>query len=82
MNQPTNDDAAFNLRRKAAAAYLTASGFPTAAATLAKLASIGGGPRFVSFGRLPMYSRQELLAWARARTTKPRTSTSDRQAAA
>jgi len=38
------------LDRKEAAQFLTAHGYRTAPATLAKLACIGGGPAFESFG--------------------------------
>ncbi len=63
--------------RRQAAALLTERGFRTAPATLAKLACIGGGPTFHSFGRKPLYREADLLAWAQARTTGPRRSTSD-----
>ena len=44
------------LRRKAAARYLTeVRGLPIAPQTLAKIASIGGGPAFRKFGRFPVY---------------------------
>jgi hypothetical protein len=65
------------LRRSAAAAFLTEHGYPLRPSTLAKLASVGGGPTFRSFGRVPIYTEEDLLAWAEARTSKPRTSTSD-----
>ena len=65
------------LDRRQAAAFLTERGYRTAPATLAKLASIGGGPVFESFGRRPLYREGDLLAWAQARTTGPRQSTSD-----
>jgi hypothetical protein len=63
--------------RRQAADFLTARGYRTAPATLAKLASIGGGPIFESFGRKPLYREADLLAWAEARTSGPRRSTSD-----
>src|SRR5215831_18911705 len=65
------------LDRKEAAQFLTSRGFKTAPATLAKLACIGGGPPFESFGRRPLYREADLLAWAQARTTGQRRSTSD-----
>ena len=65
------------LGRKDAAQYLTERGFKTAVATLAKLACVGGGPRFRSFGRKPLYLPADLLAWAEERTSGPRRSTSD-----
>ena len=42
------------LDRRQAAAFLTVRGYRTAPATLAKLACIGGGPTFESFGRKPL----------------------------
>jgi hypothetical protein len=65
------------LDRKEAASFLTSHGYRTAPATLAKLACLGGGPVFESFGRRPLYREGNLLAWAEARTTGPRRSTSD-----
>ena len=65
------------LDRKQAAQFLTDLGYRTAPATLAKLACIGGGPTFESFGRKPLYREADLLAWAEAKTTGPRRSTSD-----
>jgi hypothetical protein len=65
------------LDRKQAAQFLTDLGYRTAHATLAKLACIGGGPIFESFGRKPLYREADLLAWAEGKTTGPRRSTSD-----
>ena len=65
------------LRRREAAKFLTNEGYPVAPSTLAKLASIGGGPEFESFGRLPLYRPDALLFWAKSRSTGPRRSTSD-----
>jgi hypothetical protein len=65
------------LGRKEAAQFLTDHGYKTSLATLAKLACIGGGPPFESFGRRPLYEEEVLLGWARARCTGLRLSTSD-----
>jgi hypothetical protein len=65
------------LDTRAASAFLTASGYTTAPATLNKLRCIGGGPVFAKFGRRPLYSQAALLEWVRARTTHPLRSTSD-----
>jgi hypothetical protein len=65
------------LDRRQAAQFLTDRGYRTAPATLAKLACLGGGPLFRSFGRKPLYLAADLLAWAEARTTGPRHSTSE-----
>ena len=64
-------------RRRAAAQFLSEHGYPTAHATLAKLASIGGGPPFRSWGRIPLYDAQELLAWAEGRLAAARRTTSE-----
>jgi len=65
------------LDRQEAAQFLTSHGYRTAPATLAKLACVGGGPTFESFGRRPLYREVDLLAWAQSRSTGPRRSTSD-----
>ena len=53
------------LSRKEAAAYLNV----VKAATLAKLATIGGGPRFFKFGHRVGYRIEDLDSWAKARTS-------------
>jgi len=65
------------LRRVDAARFLTEHGFPTATATLSKLASIGGGPKFVRYSRFPLYAQEDLLDWARSRCSKRVASTSE-----
>ena len=57
-------------RRREAAQFLTELGLPTAAATLAKYAVIGGGPQFQKWGRLPVYTEPSLRAWADHRLGK------------
>ncbi len=65
-------------RRRPAAAYLNDHwGLPTAPSTLAKKAVVGGGPAFHSAGRIPLYDRDELDRYAKAKLGKPRKSTSD-----
>jgi hypothetical protein len=64
-------------RRRAAAQFLSDHGYPTAHSTLAKLASVGGGPPFRSWGRIPLYDAQELLAWAESRLAAARRTTSE-----
>jgi len=66
------------LRRAQAADYVVANfGFPLSAKTLAKLAVVGGGPPFRRAGRFPLYSREDLDAWARAKIGPLITSTSN-----
>jgi hypothetical protein len=67
-----------NMRRAEAAHYLReAHGIPCAPATLAKYACIGGGPAFRKAGKFPIYSRDELDAWAKQRLGKLVRSTSE-----
>jgi hypothetical protein len=68
------------LRREATAEALTALGFQTKAATLATKATRGGGPPFRLFGRIPLYRWGDTLAWAEARLSPPRGSTSEADA--
>jgi hypothetical protein len=65
------------LRRDAAAAALTAAGFPTAKATLAWYATMGGGPKFRYYTRYPLYRWGDLLGWAESRLGPLVTSTSE-----
>src|SRR5262245_22300531 len=65
------------LTRKEASRCLTERGYKVAPSTLAKKASIGGGPPYVSFGRRALYREADLLSWAEERTTGLRRSTSD-----
>ena len=57
--------------RKGAAAFLELHGYKVAPATLAKLASIGGGPVYRRFGRKPLYTSSDLLEWAESRCSAP-----------
>lgn len=68
------------LTRREAADFLTGRGYRVAPATLAKYATVGGGPIFESFGRRPIYKPADLLAWVTSKSTGPRRSTSDKQA--
>jgi hypothetical protein len=65
------------LDTRQASAFLTASGYTAAPATLNKLRCIGGGPAFEKFGRRPLYSETSLLEWVQSRTTHPLRSTSN-----
>lgn len=64
------------LTRGSASEFLFVKGFQVAPATLAKLACIGGGPVFISFGRRALYAPAELLRWAESRA-RIRKNTSD-----
>jgi hypothetical protein len=67
------------LSRAETAEFLTERGYKTAPATLAKLAVIGGGPPFISWGRKPLYDPAGIarmgatpLHWASALYFRPR----------
>ena len=65
-------------RRVFAAEYVREEwGLPCSPAWLAKLAVVGGGPTFQKAGRTPLYSKEELDAWAESRLSPPMRSTSD-----
>jgi hypothetical protein len=66
------------LRRKAAAEYIRARwGIPCSDKTLAKLACIGGGPAYRRFGRIPLYTVEDLDLFAQANIGKLVRSTSE-----
>ena len=73
----TTDTGEKRLNRKEAADYLTARGYRTAAATLAKMATLGGGPVYESFGRTPLYKPTDLLAWIASKNSGPKKSSSE-----
>ena len=74
---PNPDD---QVTRDAGAAALTAAGYPTAPATLATKACRGGGPPYRVYSGRALYRWSDLLAWAEARTSAPRRSTSEADA--
>jgi hypothetical protein len=86
MPTPSNDDEVENqacrepvvyLRRVAAAQYVQERyGLRCSKQTLAKYATMGGGPIFRSAGRTPLYSPTDLDEWALSKISGPRTSTS------
>lgn len=70
------------LRRREVPQYLAERyGITIARSTLDKLASIGGGPAFSYFGRIPGYAPADLDAWAASKMSPPCRSTADRRAA-
>ena len=71
------------LRRKEASEYLHEKhGLQRAPSTLAKLAVIGGGPIFQYDGRLPLYTPENLDAYAGSALSAPMRSTSEADFAA
>jgi hypothetical protein len=62
------DDHSKLLRRDAAAEFIRDNfSIPCSARTLAKFASVGGGPRYRYSGRFPIYEVVDLTAWAAGR---------------
>jgi hypothetical protein len=67
------------LRRKDVPEYLrTKHGIDIAYATLQKMASVGGGPSMQYNGRIPLYHKDDLDAWATNRLSPTVRSTSER----
>jgi hypothetical protein len=77
---PTNPDTL--LTRARTAQSLTASGLPMAAETLATKATRGGGPPYRLFSGRALYRWGDALAWALAKLTPPRRTTSEADAKA
>lgn len=59
------------LRRGPFAQELTNAGYPIKSATLATMATRGGGPPYELWGPLPLYRWGPGLRWARARLRAP-----------
>jgi hypothetical protein len=78
QSQSSNDNAFSRYMRRAdAARYIRETyGIPCVPTTLAKYACIGNGPVFRKAGKFPLYSRDDLDAWARSRLGEPVQSTS------
>ncbi len=57
--------------RTQAAKWLQDRGYPIAVATLAKYATLAGGPRYEKFGRKPLYTESDLIDWVAAKTGAP-----------
>jgi hypothetical protein len=74
-NVPTDPDAL--LTRPQTAAALTEAGYPTAAATLASMATRGGGPPYQRYGPRVLYRWGSALQWAQSRLSAPVHSTSE-----
>ncbi|MGK6317118.1 hypothetical protein [Neorhizobium sp. DT-125] len=81
MKLISNSDASRpRLRRVDVPAYLAAKhGIDIAVSTLAKMATVGGGPPMQYSGRIPLYHVQDLDGWANERLSKSVRSTSERR---
>ncbi len=67
------------LRRVDVPAYLASRhGIDIAASTLAKMATVGGGPAMQYSGRIPLYHLRDLDEWAEQRLSRSVRSTSER----
>lgn len=65
---PVRQDFQDNMDRQAAATYLAkVHNVSYKPHTLAKLASVGGGPPFSHFGRYPRYKKADLDRWVAAK---------------
>ena len=76
-----NIDPDTRLSRRDTAGALTAAGYPISAATLASMATRGGGPEYVLFNGRVLYRFRDALAWAQARTSTPRVTAAEGKAA-
>jgi hypothetical protein len=65
------------LTREEASAYLTGRGLKITKTTLQKMATLGGGPTYAIFGSRALYTPSNLDAWAEAKLSAPRASTSE-----
>ena len=66
------------LRRQEVPEYMRLKhGFVIAAATLAKLATVGGGPLYSKVNRTPLYATAHLDAWITEKLGTPMRSTSE-----
>ncbi|POO55075.1 hypothetical protein CTT39_17415 [Agrobacterium rosae] len=66
------------LRRTDVPSYLAAKhGIDIAVSTLAKMATVGGGPMMQYSGRIPLYHVNDLDTWANDRLSKSVHSTSE-----
>lgn len=70
------------LRRRDASTYLLERhGLDVAPATLQTMAVRGGGPAMSYFGRIPLYAKTDLDAWASQKVEAPVFSTAQRMRA-
>jgi hypothetical protein len=76
--QPPHPDA--KLSRKDTSAAFKAAGYRVSESTLATMASRGGGPPFMRFGKYPLYRWGDALAWAEGKLRPPVRSTSEQPA--
>jgi len=68
------------MTRDKGADALSTLGFPVSKATLATMASRGGGPIYRRFGKRVLYRWSDLVSWAESRCGAPIRSTSEADA--
>jgi len=73
----TNPLEARYLREEVPAFLKENGGYKVSQHSLATYATRGGGPLFRKFGSRPMYRGADLLAWAEAKLSAPRRTTSE-----
>lgn len=78
---PDNPNPDARLSRRDIASALTRAGYPISAATLASMATRGGGPVYTLFNGRALYRTGDALAWAESRTSAPRTTACEGRAA-
>src|SRR6185312_13824342 len=76
---PTNLNALLTRRQTADA--LTAIGCRISPATLASMATRGGGPPYSKWGQKPLHRWSDVLSWAASRLGPPRRSSAEADAA-
>jgi len=65
------------LSRRDAAQFIREREIPLEPSTLAKYATVGGGPNMRKFGRRVLYERRALIAWIAEKLGASRRCTSD-----
>jgi hypothetical protein len=80
--EPTTIDPAALLTRERTARALSDHGYPTTAATLATMATRGGGPSYSRFGNRTLYRWSAALGWAQGRLSAERATASEHEVAA
>lgn len=80
LDESVSDEGSDFLSRKEAVNWLNRAGCKTTANTLAKYATVGGGPAYFKFGAKVVYTPKLLREWVNRRLSGPFNSTSDETA--
>lgn len=73
-------DTVVYLNRREQAEYLKSRGLKISPNTLQKMATLGGGPRYVLFGNRALSTPTWLDEWVKSKMSSPRSSTSEEAA--